>query len=307
MLINKDCYYAIKEDLIDYKGQIDLIYIDPPFATGKSFKNKNNELCYDDKNFSTKEYSGEIEGLLTFIKIKDFEKNYLRFMYTRILLMKELLSEKGSIYVHCDWHIGHYLKIILDEIFGKENFINEIVWRYGKMSNESNSFAKNHDNIFLYSKNINNQIFNKIYFMESEYKVRYSNYIKENKIYYSDIKHSKDNIVRARINSIKNVKEDTIIFDFDEEFKAQDSVFYDISIIKGNSNQNIDYPTQKPEKLLERVIKASSNDGSIVLDCFCGSGTTLAVAEKLKRKWIGCDINKNAIDICEKRINKLKH
>jgi adenine-specific DNA-methyltransferase len=223
-------------------------------------------------------------------------------MYPRLCLLRELLSEKGSIYVHCDWHIGHYLKIILDEIFGKENFVNEIVWRYGKMSNESNSFAKNHDNIFLYSKNINNQIFNKIYFMESEYKVRYSNYIKENKIYYSDIKHSKDNIVRARINSIKNVKEDTIIFDFDEEFKAQDSVFYDISIIKGNSNQNIDYPTQKPEKLLERVIKASSNEGSIVLDCFCGSGTTLAVAEKLKRKWIGCDIGKPAILTTRKRM-----
>lgn len=278
MLINKDCYYAIKENLKEYTSKIDLIYIDPPFATGKQFKDKLGNHCYDDKNFSTKEYNGEIDGLLSFLKIKDFEKDYLKFMYPRLCLLKELLSDRGSIYVHCDWHIGHYLKIILDEIFGKQNFINEIVWCYKSGGAGEKSFAKKHDTLYLYSKT-NNYIFNS----DKE-----RSYFSGAKPGFSNIDIYKDE--EGKWYSLVNTKD-----------------WWDLTMVGRSSQERVDYPTQKPEKLLERIIKASSNPNSIVLDCFCGSGTTLAVAEKLGRKWIGCDKNPISINVCKKRIDKIKN
>jgi site-specific DNA-methyltransferase (adenine-specific)/adenine-specific DNA-methyltransferase len=136
ILLNKDSYIAIDNDLKGYKGKVDLIYIDPPFATGKEFKSSKTGMGYNDKVFDTSQYDNhKTKGSECIIKalsftLKAFQVDYIKFMYPRLCLLKELLSDKGSIYVHCDWHIGHYLKIILDEIFGKENFINEIVWCY---------------------------------------------------------------------------------------------------------------------------------------------------------------------------------
>jgi site-specific DNA-methyltransferase (adenine-specific)/adenine-specific DNA-methyltransferase len=206
---------------------------------------------------------------------------YLLYMYPRLCLLRELLSEKGSIYVHCDWHIGHYLKIILDEIFGKENFINEIVWGYSRWTNISTSFQRMHDTLYLYKKKDN--IFNTI------------------KVTINDIR--KRNLVEIK-NGIKVSKKDALgnIIYKEQTTRSVSDFWDDIFSLEKKGNERLDYPTQKPEKLLERIIKASSNEGSIVLDCFCGSGTTLAVAEKLKRKWIGCDISSYAIDVSRKRL-----
>jgi len=198
---------------------------------------------------------------------------YLLYMYPRLCLLRELLSEKGSIYVHCDWHIGHYLKIILDEIFGKENFINEIVWHYASGGAGNKSFAKKHDTLYFYAKN---------YLIQD--------------LYLENVK-----IERTEKSLIRAKNPNGARFALDNQLKLPDDV-WGISIINSQALERVDYPTQKPEKLLERVIKASSNEDSIVLDCFCGSGTTLAVAEKLKRKWIGCDIGKPAILTTRKRL-----
>ena len=149
-LYNIDCIDIPR----DHLGTVDLIYIDPPYATGRIFKNKEG-FGFDDKNFDTSAYDGSFDNFFNGIKevIKPFELDYLKYMYPRLKLMKDLLTDNGSIYVHCDWHIGHYLKIILDEIFGKENFVNEIVWEYrsGGASKKS-SLSKKHDNIYYYSK-----------------------------------------------------------------------------------------------------------------------------------------------------------
>jgi site-specific DNA-methyltransferase (adenine-specific)/adenine-specific DNA-methyltransferase len=198
---------------------------------------------------------------------------YLLYMYPRLCLLRELLSEKGSIYVHCDWHIGHYLKIILDEIFGKENFINEIVWCYKSGGAGKKTYAKKHDTLYFYGKT-DNYIFNP----------------DKEKSYFSGARPGFKNIDIYKDDegnwySLVNMKD-----------------WWDLNMVGRSSDERIGYGTQKPEKLLERVIKASSNEDSIVLDCFCGSGTTLAVAEKLKRKWIGCDIGKPAILTTRKRL-----
>ena len=283
ILLNKDSYEAMNNDLKDYKEKIDLIYIDPPFATGKEFKNAKTGMSYNDKVFDTSQYNRhKTEASESIIKassftLKPFQVDYLKFMYPRLCLLKELLSDKGSIYVHCDWHIGHYLKIILDEIFGKENFINEIVWCYKSGGAGTKSYAKKHDTIYFYGKT-HNYIFNP----------------DKEKSYFSGAKPGFNNIDIYKDDagqwySLVNTKD-----------------WWDLNMVGRSSIERIDYPTQKPEKLLERIIKASSNPNSIVLDCFCGSGTTLAVAEKLGRKWIGIDGNPDAINVCKERIKKIR-
>jgi DNA modification methylase len=278
-LYNIDCIDIPR----DHIGTVDLIYIDPPYATGRIFKNKEG-FGFDDKNFDTSAYDGSFDSFFNSIKevIKPFELDYLKYMYPRIKLMKDLLTDNGSIYVHCDWHIGHYLKIILDEIFGKENFVNEIVWKYFVSGRYPNEFAKDHDTLFLYSKNKIKKYFN------------YSKEVDED-LYFK----------KKYTNQIVIAEDGKEYYKYNGElrtFEKQTTEVWHINKIKRDGNEILGYPTQKPEKLLERIIKASSNEDSIVLDCFCGSGTTLAVAEKLKRKWIGCDISSHAIDVSRKRL-----
>lgn len=292
------------------RGKIDLIYIDPPYDSKADYRTKIQlpganidsrptvleQFAYAD-TWSSIVGGEEVKGTIA----------YLRYMYPRLALMRELLSDEGSIYVHIDWHVGAYARAILDEIFGKENFINELVWRYGKMSNVYRKFPSNHDLILSYGKNHNSYIFNPQKTADSEYKNRFSRYLDCNKVYYGVVKNSLDKLIIGRIKQVRKALgreliDDDILFDFDKEFKTQDDVFYDISIIKGNSSEKIDYATQKPEKLLERIIKASSNPDSIVADFFGGSGTTAAVAEKLGRKWITSDIGKPATMIMRKRL-----
>jgi adenine specific DNA methylase Mod len=212
--------------------------------------------------------------------------------------MRELLSEKGSIYVHIDWHVGHYVKILLDDIFGKENFVNEIVWHYEKWTAGSKSLQKNHDVIFLFKKN-NEAIFNEQKEITDNLKSKY-----EKGYLIGGGNGSNGLVVYDRDNP--KVKEMILSGKYIVHYAEMDgkplSDVWKIPFINPVAHERLNYSTQKPEKLLERIIKASSNENSIVADFFGGSGTTASVAEKLGRRWISSDIGKPSIMVQRKRL-----
>ncbi len=292
------------------KGKIDLIYIDPPFGINVDKKfgmiswNKNNQ----DKNevdiiFPT------LEKILT-----NGECNYLRWLYPRLALMKELLSDKGSIYVHLDWHTSHYVKILLDEIFGRDRFVNEIIWKSGNIRGAKTSadkYGRVTDSIFFYTKTND-------YFFETPFKPidlnaknnKFIHHDKNGRLYSRDCPlgdYSEEKIKefeqQGRIYTTKNGKRQLIRYYDEVKGLAVGNLWDDIDYINQVANERLNYATQKPEALLERIIKASSNEGDLVADFFCGSGTTCVVAKKLNRCYIGCDINSKAIQITEKRLN----
>lgn len=224
----------------------------------------------------------------------------------RLVLMRELLADTGSIYVHLDWHVGHYVKLVMDEIFGRENFVNEVIWRYGKMSNATRRYPQNHDTLFCYGRTTD-YYFRPVRSADSEYKKRFSRWVVDNKVRYGAVAHSDDKLIKGRIRKVekelgRDLVEDDVLFDFDREFKTQDDVFYDISIIKGNAAENLGFGTQKPEKLIDRLISASCPEGGLVADFFVGSGTTAAVAERTRRRWVVSDIGKPSIMVARKRL-----
>jgi len=264
-----------------FSNKIKIIYIDPPFATGGDFKFKT--LIGENDAFEvTKAYSDTWKGGID---------AYIEFLYERLILMKELLAEDGSIYVHLDWHISHYIKIIMDEIFGRENFKNEIIWAYPAASAKTRSFfIRSYDVVLFYTKS-DDYVFNddpKIYM---EYSNRVKNALKKDEIgtyYYRGGSHNGKKLSR------KVYIQENGIFPRD--------LWNDVPYIRANTLEYQGFSTQKPERLLKRIILASSNESDIVADFFCGSGTTLAVAEKLGRRWIGSDLAKHAINISRKRI-----
>jgi len=252
----------VMKNLLKKDIKINLIYIDPPFFTN----------MYD------------------FDKFKDINE-YLNFMKQRLLLMKELLTEDGSIYVHLDHHVSHYIKILMDEIFGYDNFRREIVWVMSGIAGYKslvNNYVRAHDIILYYSKS-NNYNFNKIYMPYNEKQLaRFSSIDEEGRRYKSITKTRRLYLDNAKGIPISDVWSDITGFH---------------TIV--NAKDFLGYSTQKPEALLKRIILTSSNEGDLVADFFCGSGTTLAVAEKLGRRWIGCDYSEKAINICKKRLNKI--
>lgn len=258
--------------LKEYRGQIDLIYIDPPFDSKADYKKKiflkGKNLENDQSAFEEKQYT-------------DIWNNdeYLQFMHERLILMRELLSDKGTIFLHCDHHKSHYLRCILEEIFGVDNFLNEIIWKYAGARVGKSFFGRKHDNIFWYAKKIGNQTFN-----------------------FDDVRDDYAESTLAR-NKYKNQGSSTRVLNYEpnEDGKFPEDV-WNISIINPFAKERIDYPTQKPEKLLEKIILAASNPGDIVFDCFMGSGTTPAVAMKLGRKFIGADINLGSVQTTSKRL-----
>lgn len=265
------------ENTPSMRGKIDLIYIDPPYDSKADYRTK---IELPGANIDSKPtvleqfaYADTWSGTIDGEEVKGTAA-YLKYMYPRLVLMRELLSEQGSLYFHVDWHIGHYAKIILDDIFGKENLVNEIIWHYNRWSANSKSYQKMHDTIFWYSKS-DNYIYNKQFKPYSD---------------ASKLAHEKQGYIqRGNFKSIPN-----------PEGVAADDV-WDIQHLAGISSERLGYGTQKPERLLERVIKGSTNNGAIVADFFGGSGTTAAVAEKLGRKWITSDIGKPATMIMRKR------
>lgn len=255
---------------IEAEGGLKLIYIDPPFDVGADFS-MNIEI--GEESFTKKpSVIEEVAYRDTWGKGAD---SFIAMIYERLKLMHGLLADDGSIYLHCDWRLNSYMRLILDEIFGKDNFQNEIIWGYKSGGVGDKTFAKKHDTLLFYSKSdrhsFNKQMYKRIVDKSKGYDPRIS--------YYKDEKSGAD----YRINVMTDV-------------------WTDIGIISPNGFERLDYPTQKNEKLIERIIQASSNEGDFVADFFCGSGTTLAVAEKLGRKWIGSDLGRFSIHTTRKRM-----
>ena len=264
LLIWGDNKLVMNSLLKDFEGKITLIYIDPPFATGADFKMpikiEEEKLIKEPSGIEIKAYRDTWgKGLAS----------YLQMMYDRLVLMKKLLAENGSIYVHMDWHVGHYVKLIMDEIFGRENFRNEIVWCYAGGAIPKTDFPRKHDVILRYTKT-------------------------ENFTFIPPM--------RPYSPTGSGVHSDGSRYDKEKGETPHNDWWVDIDPVNTMSKERINFPTQKPEKLLERIILASSNEGDIVADFFVGSGTTLAVAEKLGRRWIGCDLSKYAIQVTRKRL-----
>ena len=286
---------------IEKAGGLKFVYIDPPFDVGADFS-MDIEIG-DETVTKAPSVIEEVAFRDTWGRGKD---SFLSMIYPRIQQIHSLIAEDGIIAVHIDWRLSAQVRLILDEIFGQNNFINEVVWRYGKMSNAQRKFPQNHDTILIFAKS-ENYTFNPIRQADSEYKNRFIRYVENNKVRFGSVKESTDKLILGRVRKIEKslgraLVDDDVLFDFDSEFKTQDDVFYDISIIKGNAEEKVDYPTQKPEALLERLISAYSNEGDLVADFFCGSGTTLAVSEKYGRKWMGVDLGRFAIHTARKRL-----
>lgn len=255
----------------EVKGQVKLIYIDPPFATKQEFKGSQDQKAFQDKIVGAK---------------------FIEFLRKRLVFLKELLSDDGSIYVHLDWKKSHYIKTIMDEIFLEHRFRREIIWGLSGVAGFKslvNSFVRGHDTIYYYSKT-DNVIFNKEYLPYDENQLKRFTKKDEDGRSYKPITKTK----RIYLDEAKGVP----ISDVWTDIASFQTVV--------NSPEISNYPTQKPEKLVERIIKASSNGGDLVLDAFAGSGTTLAVAEKLGRRWIGIDCGKLAIYTMQKRLLNLK-
>jgi site-specific DNA-methyltransferase (adenine-specific) len=247
--------------LKDYRGKVDLIYLDPPFDSKADYKmkikSKGKEVSNDLNIHEEKQY-GDIWT----------NDEYLQFMYERLILLKELLSMKGQIYVHVDWRKVHYLRVIMDEVFGSSSFKNEIIWCYAGGGISKKDFPKKHDNILRFTKSDD---------------------------YYFDPP------MRQYSQSGSGRRSDGSKYDLNAMTPHNDW-WIDIPIENTQSKTDTGYPTQKPEALLERIILASSNEGDLVFDCFMGSGTTQAVAMKLNRRFIGADINLGAVQTTSKRL-----
>ena len=281
------------------RGKVDLIYIDPPFDSKADYRTKISLPGTDIQQKPT-----VIEQFAYADTWEQGTISYLRMIYPRLALMKELLSDKGSIYVHIDWHIGSYLKILLDDIFGKDMMLNEIIWCYGSMCKSKNNWNRKHDNIFVYTKS-QNWIFNASDVLEG-----YAEGYKE-KFKYQDEKGYY--MIRGKGGHLSPIHSQGDLTPEHEKLYPQWTYrqylqegglpkdWWEIPFINSQAKERIDYATQKPEALLERIIKASSNKGSIVCDFFGGSGTTAAVAERLGRRWIIGDIGKPASLIMRKR------
>ena len=265
------------------RGKVDLIYIDPPFDSKADYRTKISLPGTDIQQKPT-----VIEQFAYADTWEEGTISYLKMIYPRLVLMKELLSERGSIYVHIDWHVGHYVKLLLDEIFGKDLLLNEIMWCYSIGGKGSRFFGRKHDVIFLYSKS-SHYIFNgKDQLVATERK--------ENS--HMRVKVDED----GREYQEKTDKKSGKVYRYYvDEGKIPNDYWTDIEQLNREDSERVGYATQKPERLLERIIAASSDKDSLVCDFFGGSGTTAAVAERLGRRWITCDIGKPASLVMRKR------
>lgn len=266
---------------IEEAGGLKLIYIDPPFDVGADF---SMDIEIGGETFHKE------PNLLEQIAYRDTwgrgADSFIAMIYERLILMRDLLAEDGSIYVHCDWHVSHLLRLALDEVFGRDRFCNEIVWYYynNKMQGNINRFASNHDVIFWYSKSDRKTF-------ERQYEGRPETIRQIQRVWDKETKK----LVNAK-------GADGKVLYIETDRRSVDDVWRLSMLQPADRNEPLGYATQKPETLAERIIKASSNEGDLVADFFCGSGTTAAVAEKLGRKWIATDLGKFGIHTTRKRL-----
>jgi len=259
-----------------------LVYIDPPFATKQEFHGSEDQKAYQDK----------IVG-----------SQFVEFIRKRLILIRELLSDDGAIYVHLDWKKVHYLKVIMDDIFGENNFRNEIIWHYpGREMHITNKYNAKHDTILFYARSTATRIrMDKVaipYNREDRLKSL------RRKVHVDD--NGKEWVWETRGQAAGQEAYKRYVDEIIQQGRALNDVWSDLQFLRGNHPERTGYPTQKPSELLERIIKGSSSEGDIVLDAFAGSGTTCAVAEKLSRRWIGIDCGKLAIYTIQKRMFNLK-
>ena len=263
------------------RGKVDLIYIDPPFDSKADYRTEINLPGTDLSQKPT-----VMEQFAYADTWEDGTVSYLKMLYPRLLLMKEMLADTGSIFVHIDWHVNSYVKVILDDILGKENFRNEIIWYYPNsgLKARSKKFHQVTDTIYYYVKNSNEFTFNHIF------RKRKDGQSKQAKRKFNPITKKAD-MVRDEFGRIVYQITDEVL----------ENSMWEVATLSNNPVESVGYSTQKPEALLEKIIKASSNEGDLVCDFFGGSGTTAAVAERLGRRWITCDIGKPASLVMRKR------
>ena len=271
-------------EAIEAQGGLKLIYIDPPFDVGADF---SMDIEVGEETFTKK------PNILEEIAYRDTwgrgADSFISMIYERLVLMRDLLAEDGSIYVHCDWRVDHHIRQVLDEVFGRDNFLNEIIWGYFSFKRKTaKKFPQKHDDIISYRKSKSTFIWKTQFKPHSEEYLKRWKTDKDGRLYRDDVNPTAGG---TRIIYLDEVEGDIV-----------DSVWDDIPPVNPQARERVDYPTQTPETLLERIIKASSNEGDLVADFFCGSGTTAAVAEKLGRKWITSDLGKFAIHTTRKRM-----
>ncbi|GAB4310990.1 MAG: site-specific DNA-methyltransferase [Candidatus Bipolaricaulota bacterium] len=264
-----------------FAGKIDLIYIDPPFATGADFSftapiGESGEEVFKEQSVIEEKAYRDTWG--------QGSASYLSMMTDRIRLMHDLLAPSGTIVLHCDWHVGHALRLQLDEVFGAERFLNEIVWLYKRWTTRVSVLPRLHDSLFWYSKG-ESYTFNQPMVPN----------IDPNPSQYVSAKDASGKTVVLRDAAGRPVKREVR-----EEIPAAD--WWDIPQMSPVSVERLDFPTQKPERLISRIVEMATEPHDLVADFFCGSGTTLAVAEKLGRRWIGCDLSRWAIHVTRKRL-----
>ena len=299
-----------------FAGKIDLIYIDPPFATGADFKAK---FKIGDSGIRVAKMGEkpDIEKAATAIEEKVYRDTwgkgldtYLGMIYERLFLARDLLSENGSLYLHLDPTVSHYIKSLLDEVLGLENFKNEVIWCYKERERVLDYYNPKHDVILFYSRaNSSLRTFNWKAACEeySDVTIAKFKYVDEKgRRYQIRGTNTQGSPVRAAdgLNPEHEKKHPGLTYrDYlDDRPGVAPRDWWTIPIINKAADERLDYATQKPEALLERIINVSSNEGDLVADFFCGSGTTLAVAEKLGRRWIGCDLGRFAIHTTRKRL-----
>jgi len=333
-LIWGDKKYVLPSLLPEFSGKVDLIYIDPPFNTGGDFSfttaipEADETIVREASAIEQKAYRDTWGNGLD---------SYLKWFYDTVVMLKEFLSETGSLYVHLDVNVGHYAKAVLDEVFGPAAFQNEIIWKRTSARSDSHTYNHIHDVIFLYSRS-DNFVYNVQYtpydqtYLDNFY--RYRDEGTGRRFRVSDLmaagtrkgssgKPWRGTNPATRGNHWKFATETLDVLDKEgriywpqkeggvpgykrylDEMPGVplQSIWTDIAPIAAQAQENTNYATQKPEALLERIMKASTNEGALVLDCFCGSGTTAAVAERLDRRWITCDLGRFAIHTARKRL-----
>ena len=308
-----------------FRGKVDLVYIDPPFDSGADYVRRVSLRGPK----GTAKLAGETYSLGEQIQYTDIwaNDNYLQFMYERLLLLKELMTPAASIYLQCDWHRSHLLRCLLDEVFGPEAFVNEIIWRRADAHNDPGRFGMIHETLYYYALSAD-RCWNSPMVALSQAKLEQdAHYVLDpsTKTYFrlGDLRAPGD---RGPLYAFKGItrhwkwsrkkleaadRDGQLYFTkngipfykkwIDNEAIGVQDLWFDLPQIK-SGGEKTDFRTQKPESLLQRVIRTSSNPGGLVLDCFVGSGTTAAVAQRHGRRWIGCDINKGAIQTTAKRI-----
>ncbi len=327
LLFEGDCLTIIEKRLQDFKGKFKLIYIDPPFLSGTDYSVKK-------RSRGTAKNSSKLSETFTYSDKWESQEDYLDFMRPRLQAMRELLTTDGSLWVHLDWHVSHYLKVMLDDIFGYHNFVNEIVWkRTNSPKAQSKGFGTQHDVILLYAVDSQEFQIKPIYKKHDKRALKPYSYEDENgrfrliEIEAQGIQRTEDRKQfewrgrtapwlykrekldewwdRGLIYQSRNGRYTKKQYLKDSPGILVSDLWNDIAPVQGSSKENTGFLTQKPQALLERVIASATEKGDVVGDFFAGAGTTAVAAEKLNRRWILCDNSPSSIQVMKKRFKEI--